>query len=68
MSTTDQHDPLPVSATVDHASDSPEQRADLGAGIGSALSRRGFLRASALAGLGATAATVAACTAGAEIT
>jgi manganese oxidase len=53
MSTTDERDPVPATPPVD-APDPSETT--------SALSRRGFLRVSALAGLGATAATVAACT------
>ena len=56
---------MPATPTLDPAPEAPDTPADLDAGIDSALSRRGFLRVSALAGLGATAATVAACTAGA---
>jgi len=56
---------MPATPPVEPAPDVQESHADQGAGIDSALSRRGFLRVSALAGLGATAATVAACTTGA---
>jgi FtsP/CotA-like multicopper oxidase with cupredoxin domain len=65
MSTTDERDPMPATPTVDPAPEAPDAPGDEIAGIDSALSRRGFLRVSALAGLGATAATVAACTTGA---
>jgi hypothetical protein len=65
MSTTDKRDPMPATPTIDPAPEAPDPHADAGAGLDSALSRRGFLRVSALAGLGATAATVAACTTGA---
>jgi hypothetical protein len=56
MSTTDQQDARPAPIDVVPEPDTPE--------TSSALSRRGFLRVTALAGLGATAATVAACTTG----
>jgi hypothetical protein len=65
MSTTDERDPMPATPIIDPAPEALDPHADPGAGIDSALSRRGFLRVSALAGLGATAATVAACTTGA---
>ena len=55
MSTTDHRDPMPTNPAADPEAPTPSDST-------SALSRRGFLRVSALAGIGATAATVAACT------
>ena len=67
MSTTDQQGPGPALLDVVPEPDTPQPEAPEAPSpeAGSALSRRGFLRVSALAGLGATAATVAACTTGA---
>jgi len=67
MSTTDLQGttPAPLDVVPEPDAPAPEAPEEASPEAGSALSRRGFLRVSALAGLGATAATVAACTTGA---